>query len=141
MVEQPLQVADSALAIFREVLASDATDLVVVGCTTIAACLEEAITADPRYADIPFINPSTLALIGAEGLVSLRRRGRYRVSREGFYQSHREVNPAEARDLSARFHLTDASGVELALVGDGVRIAAPNATGAPSDRSPVPIER
>ena len=137
MVGQPMQVADNATAVFRDVLTSDGSDLVVIGCTTIAACLEEAIAIDPGYAEIPFLNPTTVALMAAENLISLRRRGRYSISRSGYYASHRAVDPDEAADVSARFHLIDSSGAQLALVGDGVRVAAQRSTATPAERAPV----
>lgn len=137
MVDQPMQVAENAAAVFRDVLISDGSDLVVIGCTTIAACLEEAIEVDSRYAEIPFLNPTTVALMAAEDLISLRRQGRYRISRAGYYASHRAVNPVEASDVSARFHLIDSSGAQLALVGDGVRVAPPGSTKTPAERAPV----
>ena len=117
MLADPIGVARRSLKTFREVLERDGSEVVLIGCTTIAACLEEAIVLDPAFAEVPFMNPSTLALLAAEGLGALHHKGAYRLSRVGFYRRHDEANPEEAAEVRRRFHLEDRSGAALALVG------------------------
>ncbi len=125
MLADPMGVARLALETFREVLDQDGSEVILVGCTTIAACLEEAIARDPAFAEVPFMNPSTLALLAAEGLGALHRKGAYRLSRLGFYRRHDDANASEAVDVRWRFHLEDRSGATLALVGrNGVVVSA-----------------
>jgi hypothetical protein len=102
----------------EQAMAADGSEAVVVGCTTIAACIEEAALGDPSFLELPFINPSTAALHAAEALGSLSRQGRYRLSRRGFYRRHEATNAAEAADVRRRFHLVDEDGAALALVGE-----------------------
>jgi allantoin racemase len=117
MLADPIGVARHSLKTFRDVLERDRSEVVLVGCTTIAACIEEAIVLDESFSEVPFMNPSTLALLAAEGLGALHRKGAYRPSRTGFYRRHDRANPEEAADVRRRFHLQDRSGASLALVG------------------------
>lgn len=117
MVARPMEVASTAVDLFGRMLDADGSDMILVGCTTIAACLEEAIAVDPAFAAFPFLNPMTLALLSADGLARLHRKGRYRLSRRGFYRRHDAVNATEADEIKQRFRLNDRSGQRLGLVG------------------------
>ena len=117
MLADPVAVARAATATFEQAMAEDGSDVVLVGCTTIAACIEEALSDDSTYLDTPFVNPSTAALQAAEALGRLSRQGRYRLSRRGFYRRHDATNPVEAAEVRERYHLADAGGAALALVG------------------------
>jgi Asp/Glu/hydantoin racemase len=117
MLADPGGVARAATDTFERAMAEDGSDVVLVGCTTIAACIEEAVADDDSYLSTPFVNPSTAALHAAEGLARLARQGRYRLSRRGFYRRHEATNPAEAEEVRRRYHLADAEGIGLALVG------------------------
>lgn len=117
MLADPAAVAAASRVTFEAALDQDGSDVVVVGCTTIAACIEEAAVDDPSHLEVPFINPSTAALQVAEALAALSQKDRYRLSRRGFYRRHDEANPSEAKEVKRRFHLTDDAGAQLALVG------------------------
>jgi Asp/Glu/hydantoin racemase len=117
MLADPAAVARASRVTFEQALESDGSEVIVIGCTTIAACIEEVIVDDLSYLEVPFINPSTAALQMAEALAWLSTRGRYGLSRRGFYQRHDSANPREAEEVRRRFHLADDSGAELALVG------------------------
>lgn len=117
MLADPMGVAAASRVSFERAMEHDDSEVVLVGCTTIAACIEEAAIDDPSYLELPFINPSTAALQVAEGLASLSRMNRYRLSRRGFYRRHDRANPNEAEEVRRRFHLTDDAGAELALIG------------------------
>jgi allantoin racemase len=117
MLADPVAVAEASRTSVEQAMAADGSEAVVVGCTTIAACIEEAALDDPSYLDLPFINPSTAALHAAEALGSLHRQGRYRLSRRGFYRRHETTNVSEAAEVRRRFHLVDEDGAALALVG------------------------
>jgi allantoin racemase len=117
MLADPVAVAEASRTSVEQAMAADGSEAVVVGCTTIAACIEEAALDDPSYLDLPFINPSTAALHAAEALGSLHRQGRYRLSRRGVYRRHETTNVSEAAEVRRRFHLVDEDGAALALVG------------------------
>jgi allantoin racemase len=117
MLADPMGVAEATRGTVEKALAADGSDVAVIGCTTIAACLEEAIAEDDAFRQVPFVNPSTAALQTAEALGRLHRQGRYRLSRRGFYRRHDEANPAEAAQIRERFHVVDSTATDLALVG------------------------
>jgi allantoin racemase len=60
-----------------------------------------------QHAELPILNPNLMALKAAESLADLFVRGRYTISRRGFYQRHDQHDAAEAADVSARFRLID----------------------------------
>ena len=117
MLANPVAVANATRETVESALAADNSDVAVIGCTTIAACIEEAALLDDRFLALPFVNPSTAALQLAEALGRLSQLGRYRLSRRGYYQRHDAANATEAAEVRERYHLVEADGSELALVG------------------------
>jgi allantoin racemase len=107
MIKDPAAVANDAAATALEVLDRDGSELVILGCTIIAGCLEMGILRSGRHADLPILNPNLLALKAAESLADLFLRDRYTISRRGFYQRHDQHDAAEAADVRARFRLLD----------------------------------
>jgi allantoin racemase len=133
MLADPIAVAEAARGTVERALAADGSDVAVIGCTTIAACIEEAIAEDDRFREVPFVNPSTAALQTAEALGRLHRQGRYRLSRRGYYRRHEQANPAEAAEIRERYHVVDTAATDLALVGQAgvfARRQSPAAVGA-----------
>ncbi|HEX7196238.1 MAG TPA: aspartate/glutamate racemase family protein [Candidatus Limnocylindria bacterium] len=107
MIKDPEAVADDAASTALEALDRDGSELVILGCTIIAGCLELGIRRSGRHADMPILNPNLMALKAAESLADLFLRGRYTISRRGFYQRHDQHDAAEAADVRARFRLVD----------------------------------
>ena len=52
-------------------LEADDADLVVLGCTIIAACVTQHTRDTGEYRDVPVVNPNLLALKSAEMLADL----------------------------------------------------------------------
>lgn len=120
MVDDPGPVAEAAAATFLEVMERDESEMVLVGCTTIAACLELEIASTGRFSELPFLDPSVLALKAAESLGDLYQRGHYRISRRGFYRRHEDDNPVEASAVRRNYGLIDADGTRPQVVGPNV---------------------
>ncbi|MDQ4036387.1 MAG: aspartate/glutamate racemase family protein, partial [Chloroflexota bacterium] len=107
MIKDPAAVADDAASTALQALERDGSELVILGCTIIAGCLELGILRSGRHADTPILNPNLMALKAAESLADLFLRDRYTISRRGFYQRHDEHDAAEAADVRGRFRLVD----------------------------------
>lgn len=102
MIEDPAAVARDAYARCKEVIERDRAEVVVLGCTIIAACYEQAILRGAtELADVAIINPNLIAVKTAELLADLRAAGQYRVSRSAYYRQHRQHDPAEAAEVLA----------------------------------------
>jgi allantoin racemase len=100
MIGDPAAVARDAAARSREVLERDRAEVIVLGCTIIAACFEKTLLdGAPDIEGLAVINPNLIAVKVAEMLADLAAVGQYRISREGFYQRHEQHDPAEARDV------------------------------------------
>lgn len=95
MVKDPLQVAADCVARAQEAMQQDRSEVVVLGCTIIAACLEQAIQKGAGYGRLPILNTNVAALKAAEGLADLYRLGRYGVNRSGYYAKPQQHNLAE----------------------------------------------
>lgn len=107
MIDDPAAVADEAATTARGLLERERSEVVILGCTIIAGCLELGILRSGRHADVPILNPNLLALKAAESLADLHQRGRYTISRRGFYQRHEQHDPKEAAEVRRRFRLVD----------------------------------
>jgi allantoin racemase len=86
----------------------DETEVVIMGCTIIAGCLEKSVLAG-EYRDVPVINPNLAALKTAELLADLKVMGKYNISRSGFYQKQTQYPPqvAEFEEIRRRYKLID----------------------------------
>jgi len=86
-----------------EVLARDRAEVVVVGCTIVAACYEQTVLRGAtELADRAIINPNLLAVKLAELFADLDAAGQYRIARSGYYEKHEQHDPIEAREVLAR---------------------------------------
>jgi len=108
MVKDPASVAADAVKLSRESMQRDETEVVIMGCTIIAGCLEMRILAG-EYRDVPVINPNLAALKMAELLADLKAMGKYNISRSGYYQKQTQYPPqvAEYQEIRRRFKLID----------------------------------
>jgi len=102
MVGDPAAVARDAHARCREVMERDRAEVVVLGCTIVAACYEQAVLRGARdLAGLPVVNPNLMAVKVAELLADLRAVGQYRMSRRGYYQRHAQHDAQEAAEVLA----------------------------------------
>jgi allantoin racemase len=107
MIRDPTAVADDAAAACLTALQEDESEVVILGCTIIAGCLEREIMTTGRHAELPILNPNLLALKAAETLADLKRHGKYAISRAGYYQRHEQHDAAEADEVRRRWRLQD----------------------------------
>ena len=112
MIKDPTAVADDAAALSMKWLEDDSSEVIILGCTIIAGCLEREIMTTGRHRELPILNPNLLALKAAETLADLYRQGKYSISRVGLYQKHEQHDPAEADEVRRRYHLVDRGVVE-----------------------------
>jgi allantoin racemase len=88
-------------------LEDDSSEVIILGCTIIAGCLEREIMTTGRHRELPILNPNLLALKAAETLADLYKAGKYSISRAGQYQRHEQHDRAEAEDVWRRWKLVD----------------------------------
>ena len=79
----PSAVADDAAARSLKALDEDGSEVIILGCTIIAGCLEREIMTTGRHRELPILNPNLLALKAAETLADLHQAGKYAISRAG----------------------------------------------------------
>jgi allantoin racemase len=116
MFQNSSSVAGQTAKMIETILEHDRSETVLIGCTTIALCLELEIERTGQWTDLPFINPTTLALKTAESLAHLYQLGRYNISRRGFYSRHDETDPVESLKVREGFHLVDEARRHPSLV-------------------------
>ena len=107
MIKDTTAVADDAAALSMKWLEDDGSEVIILGCTIIAGCLEREIMTTGRHRDLPILNPNLLALKAAETLADLHRMGKYTISRVGLYQRHEQHDPVEADEVRRRWYLAD----------------------------------
>jgi allantoin racemase len=108
MVNDPAAVAADAVKTVNQAMAEDHTEVVILGCTIIAGCLEQRVLAG-EYRDVPVINPNLAALKMAELLADLKKMNKYNISRAGYYQKQTQHPPqaAEYEEVRRRYKLVD----------------------------------
>jgi allantoin racemase len=100
MIGDPDAVARDARARCSEVVERERAEVVVLGCTIVAACYEQALLrCTIPEADLCVLNPSLMAVKVAEMLADLQAAGQYRISRRGYYRKHAQHDPAEAAEV------------------------------------------
>ncbi|HET7678482.1 MAG TPA: aspartate/glutamate racemase family protein [Candidatus Limnocylindrales bacterium] len=119
MIQDPTRVADDAATEAATALREDDAEVVILGCTIIAGCLEREVMTTGRHRGLPILNPNLMALKAAETLADLHRAGKYSISRAGFYQRHEQHDPAEAAEVRRRYHLTDLGPADGAAASEG----------------------
>jgi allantoin racemase len=107
MIKDTTAVADDAAALSMRWLEDDGSEVIILGCTIIAGCLEREIMTTGRHRELPILNPNLLALKAAETLADLYKAGKYSISRAGQYQRHEQHDRAEADDVWRRWKLVD----------------------------------
>lgn len=107
MVKDPASVARDAAAECVRALGEDRAEVAILGCTIIGGCLEKQIMTTGEYRDLPILNPNLLALKTAETLADLYRRGKYTISRRGFYQKQAQHDAADFEDVKRRYRVVE----------------------------------
>ena len=106
MIESPSEVASDAVRESLKALEEDDSDLVILGCTIVAACLTRHSQATGEYRDVPIVNPNLLALKSAKMLADLYQRDEYRLSRRGYYERQSSRSPEEFDQVRNNFRLS-----------------------------------
>jgi allantoin racemase len=107
MLDHVAEVAAVTAQAVEQALERDGSEIAIVGCTTVAACLDQETRRTGAYAGLPYLNPSILALKMAESLAQLGQQGRYQPSRRGLYGRHEDTAEAEAKEVRTRYKLVD----------------------------------
>jgi allantoin racemase len=111
MIGDPERVAQDVHARSAEILAADRSEVIVLGCTIVAACYERTVlTGRGDLADLAIVNPNLMAVKLAELFADLQAAGQYRISRSGYYQQHAQHDRAEAAAILALLDGTDGAG-------------------------------
>jgi allantoin racemase len=112
MVLDPDRVALDTIEISRKVLEETRAEVVVMGCTIVAACYQRHLMQQKSKPDIAIVNPNLLALKMAEGLADLKRKGVYHLTRAGYYEQptglYREEFERERRKVASALGLAPA---------------------------------
>lgn len=103
MVKDPDAVARDARRRCLQTIEEDGAEAVVLGCTIVAACYEQAVLGGADLGDVAIINPNVMAVKVAELFADLRAVGQYRINRTGYYQRHDQHDPKEAREVLERY--------------------------------------
>ncbi|MBI2469566.1 MAG: hydantoin racemase [Candidatus Rokubacteria bacterium] len=108
MVKDPAAVAGETVRIATEAMKEDESEVVILGCTIIAGCLEQRVLAG-EHRDVPIINPNLAALKMAELLADLKKMGKYNISRRGYYekQTQHVSQATEFEEVRRRYRLVD----------------------------------
>ncbi len=113
MIGDPASVARDVHTRSREILTNDRSEVIVLGCTIVAACYEQTVLRGAAdLADLAIVNPNVIAVKLAELFADLHAAGQYRISRSGYYQQHGQHNQAEAAEILALLGHADARGFE-----------------------------
>lgn len=100
MISDPASVARDAHARSREVLERDRAEVIVLGCTIVAACYEQTVlNGATELTDLAIVNPNLMAVKLAELFADLNAAGQYRMSRSGYYQRHSQHDRQEANEI------------------------------------------
>jgi allantoin racemase len=104
MIKSPDATAEDAYAKVTAVAAQLKVESVILGCTIIAGCLEQAIQhGRTEFLRFPIVNPNLAALKMAEALADLKRQGRYNINRSGYYGRFQDHNQKEFDEVRDRF--------------------------------------
>jgi allantoin racemase len=86
MVNDPESVARDTIEVSRKVLNETRAEVVIMGCTIVAACYQRYLLTTGEKPDVAIVNPNLLALKMAESLADLSRKGVYQMARGGYYE-------------------------------------------------------
>jgi allantoin racemase len=86
MVQDPDRVARDTIERCRAVVKETDAEIIVMGCTIIAACYQRYLMRGNEAPDVTIINPNLMALKMAELMASLKQKGVHMISRAGYYE-------------------------------------------------------
>jgi allantoin racemase len=103
MIRDTEGVAKDAIEKCRAAMEKSRAEVVVLGCTIIAASMEKWYIDTKAPRDLTILNTNTFSLKMAEGLADLKQRGLYNINRGGYYQKPQQRNAAEFAEVRARY--------------------------------------
>ena len=86
MVKDPDSVARDTIERCREVIKETNAEVIVMGCTIVAACYQRYLMAGNAAPDVTIINPNLMALKMAELMAGLKQKGGHQMARSGYYE-------------------------------------------------------
>jgi allantoin racemase len=86
MVKDPDSVARDTIERCRDVIKETSAEIVVMGCTIIAACYQRYLMRGNAPPDVTIVNPNLMALKMAELMASLKQKGAHTIARTGYYE-------------------------------------------------------
>lgn len=100
MMEDPFRVAADAHQASKRILSNTTAETVIISCTIVAACYEQAaLGGDRELRETSVMNPNLMAIKQAEALADMAAQGQYRISRKGYYQGLRAHSSDQADEL------------------------------------------
>ncbi|QEX25240.1 Asp/Glu/hydantoin racemase [Hypericibacter adhaerens] len=103
MIRDTEGVAKDAIAKCRKAKEKSRAEVVVLGCTIIAASMEKWLIDTKAPRDETILNTNTFALKMAESLGDLKKQGLYNIDRGGYYQKPQQRNGSEFAEVRAKF--------------------------------------
>lgn len=86
MVLDPDAVARDTIEHARRIMAETRAEVIVMGCTIVAACYQRYVMRTNAAPEVVILNPNLMALKMAESLADLKRQGLYTLARSGYYE-------------------------------------------------------
>jgi allantoin racemase len=102
MVNNPDQVAMDTIEMSKKVLAETRAEVVIMGCTIVAACYQRYLMTQKARPEVTIVNPNLLALKMAESLADLKQKGVYQLARVGYYEQPKGLYKSEFERERAR---------------------------------------
>jgi Asp/Glu/hydantoin racemase len=85
MVKDTESVARDAIEMSHRAADRTGAEAVILNCTIIAAAYQKYLMGGGKPAEVPILNPNLMALMMAESLAHLHRKGAYQICRTGYY--------------------------------------------------------
>jgi allantoin racemase len=86
MINDTDSVAKDTIETSRRVIAETRSEMIVMGCTIVAACYQSYLMQGNSGPEFTILNPNLMALKMAETMADLKQKGDYRLSRVGYYE-------------------------------------------------------
>ena len=103
MINDTDSVARDTVEASRRVIEETRAEMVVMGCTIVAACYQLSLMKGSPAPNFTILNPNLMALKMAETLADLKQNGGYQISRTGYYEKPTGYFGEEFRRARAHF--------------------------------------
>lgn len=104
MINDRGSVAQDVIRATADVAESSRAEVILLGCTIVAACYQEHLINGGEPAVIPVLNPNLMALKVAEGLGQLNKMGGYQISRRGYYEDPKGHHLTEFKTAREKYN-------------------------------------